>query len=256
MLHSARPCRVTGEEGATEAERRIRSFPVLEDLSEEEEEAAAAAAPGQGPGSPAVGRAARQRLGRQRLRELSRAQAAQQAAQQQAGGAAPAAAAAPAAPVAAAAAEAQDGLVEDYHSEEEEERQGQQGGAAAAEAAARSPEDPYADMPSLASDEGESFSEEEERAAAQGRGARRRPPRAAAPLPARLAHADMLLLAAVCVGDLACRFLGMVGGSEGGSPQAAALAAAERLRALTEVPTVAGAARDALVVSWAAALVF
>jgi hypothetical protein len=57
----------------------------------------------------------------------------------------------------------------------------------------------------------------------------------------------MLLLAAVCVGDLACRFLLSLGADRQGSPQAAQLAAAERLRGLTEVPLEAGPARSAIV---------
>lgn len=232
------PCRVTGEEGATEAERRIRSFPVLENLDElsDAESPPAQPALATAGGSPAVARRAGQRLGQQRIQELSQRQqrAAQRVprraqrgqTQQGAAARAPAAAAAPAAQ-AAAAAEEQDGAVEDYHSDEEGRQQPQQA------AGPTSPGSQYSDLPPLEED----ASDEEGGAQAQ---------RGQQP---QLPHADMLLLAAVCVGDLACRFLLSLGAGREGSPQAANLAAAQRLRGLTEVPLEAGPARAAVVVS-------
>lgn len=232
----AMPCRVTGEEGATEAERRIRSFPVLENLDElsDAESPPAQPALAAAGGSPAVTRRAGQRLGQQRIQELSQRQqrAAQrmprraQRGQTQQGAAAraPAAAAAPAAQ--AAAPGEQDGAVEDYHSDEEGRQQPQQA------AGPTSPGSQYSDLPPLEEDW-----ESDEEGGAQQRGQQ-----------PQLPHADMLLLAAVCVGDLACRFLQSLGGEREGSPQAAHLAAAQRLRGLTEVPLEAGPACAAIVV--------
>jgi hypothetical protein len=65
----------------------------------------------------------------------------------------------------------------------------------------------------------------------------------------------MLLLGAVAVGELALRFLQLLGAATGraaggaSGAQAAAAAAAGRLRELTAVPAEAGPARDALAVS-------
>lgn len=69
--------------------------------------------------------------------------------------------------------------------------------------------------------------------------------------PPPLAHEQVLLLGGVAAGELARRFLLIVGatGAPASGDTAAAWAAAERLRGLSKVPTAAGAARDALVVS-------
>lgn len=93
------------------------------------------------------------------------------------------------------------------------------------------PGSPDSGMPELQSDDDSSEDE-----AAQAR-----------PL---LPHASVLLLAAVSLAELTRRFLAQLGTTAAGAgAHAAAWAAADRLRQLTEVPTAPGAARDAVVVS-------
>lgn len=131
---------------------------------------------------------------------------------------------------AAVAAEEEDGRVEDYRAseEEDEEEEGEED----------------EEVPPLMSDASDSDDEE---GGAPPRHARGTAHAALAPLP----QASVLLVCGVALGELARRFLLLLGaqGAGASSPLAAAWAAAERLRGLTEVPGTAGAARDALAVS-------
>lgn len=143
-------------------------------------------------------------------------------------------------------AETEDGQVDDYAPSEDEDDEEGRSLPGSHDAA-----DSDDGMPPL---EVASSEEDEGRWAATGAGGR--PGSRAAPRPL-LPHADMLLLAAVALGELTRRFLLLLGAppppaaasaAAPASPFAAAWAGAERLRALSSVPTAPGRERDELTV--------
>jgi hypothetical protein len=214
--------RLSAAGGSRPAERRVRSFPVLFDAAAQGDGAAAAAegdawAGVQGGPPSLVSGGASDSEWEEMGEEEVAAQAPAEAAARE-----------------RRLREAQDGAVEDCRLSEGEED---------------SDEGP----PPLRSDPGSEESEGEQPPA------RRRPTAAAAPHapPPLLPLGDMLLLGGVAAGELARRFLLVLGApaapgaaGAGARGQAAAVAeAVERLRGLTEVPTAEGAAREAVVVS-------
>ncbi len=149
-------------------------------------------------------------------------------------------------------AETEDGQVDDYLSEVEE-GQAEGGARLAGAQGTAGGED---DLPPLVHDDDGRSSSRASEAAGTGAGADDRARGRAAPRPA-LPHADVLLLAAVALGELIRRFLLLLGAPPpptaapavgSASPFAAAWAGAERLRALTTVPTAPGRDRDELTV--------
>ena len=236
-------CRLTAAGGSRPAERRIRSFPLLE----EEEE-------GGGAGANGPQQARRPHRAQQQVARHSQPAAA--AGGTEVGGSGgdddgemPGLRSERSITRSSSGAGADyedDALADDaYGSEAEEEEQ--QGAAEDGEApgAGRSTGPPSLRSEADADSEQEGGAEEDAAAPAGH-------PRQLLP------HADILLLGAVAVGELALRFLQLLGaptgrtaGASGASgAQAAAAAAAGRLRELTVVPTEPGPARDTLAVSF------